>query len=139
MKRSLINCLAVLLIGVPAAVAMWASVPLQDLLKETDVIVVARLSGVREITRERVDYGFGTLAVTEVIRGSAKAGDKLRLEWSNVSGLICPRLELSPCEGKTMIWLLQTSTNGAVRVDCPGRVFRLEGRSQLDVLLEKRR
>lgn len=149
MKRTLINCLAVLLIIVPTAIAMWAWIPLEELLKRTDVIVVARLTDVRTTTKpsrltsvlrnqERVDYGSGTLTVTEVVRGSAKIGDKLRLEWSNPSGLICPRVEHAPYKSQTMVWLLQTSSNGAVRADYPGRVLDPKSRSELDALLKKK-
>jgi len=148
MKRALINCLAVLLIIVPTAMANWALVPLEDLLKKTDVIVVARLTEVRERTKRRIDwdkfrvtgtdYGSGTLTVTEVIRGSAKVGDKLRLEWSNDSGVACPRVEQAPHKDKMLIWLLQGSTNGAVRADYPRRVLGLGSRSELDALLKKK-
>ena len=137
MKRTLNTCLAVLLVVVPTAFAEWALVPLVELLKKTDVIVVARLTAVRERTKKGVDYGSGTLSVTEVIRGGAKTGDKLRLEWSNSCELVCPRVEHGPYEGKTVIWLLQRSTNGAVRADYPGRVLDLKSRGVLDALLKK--
>lgn len=123
-------------------------VPLEELLKRTDVIVVARLTEVREKTKRRIDwsalrvkgtdYGSGTLVVTEVIRGSAKLGAKLRLEWSNDSKLACPRVEHAPYKGQTMIWLLQKSTNGAVRADYPGRVLDAKNRGELDALLKKK-
>ncbi len=105
---------------------------------QSKTIVVARLTGVREMTKNRIDYGSGTLTVTEVLRGSAKTRDKLRLEWSNDSGLLCPRMELAPYEGKTKIWLLQTSANGAVRADYPGRVLDPKSRSELDASLGKK-
>ena len=144
-----IKCFAVLLIIVPTAIAMWALVPLKELLEKTDVIVVARLTEVRHTTKpswftsvlrnqRRIDYGSGTLTVTEVIRGSAKMGDKLRLEWSNDSRLICPRVEHGFHKDQTMIWLLQTSTNATVRADYPGRVLDLKSRGELDALIDKK-
>lgn len=138
MKRVLIHCLSLLLFVVPVAVAKWARVSLEALLKETDVIVVARLTGVRESTKNGMEYGSATLTIEEVLRGSAKKGDKLRLEWANQTGLICPRVEHAPKKGKTMIWLLQTSTNSAVTANYPGRVLDLEQRSELDALLNKK-
>ena len=137
MKRTLILCLAVVLIVVPGGFARWAPVPLKELLKKTDVIVVARLTGVRETTKQGVDHGSGTLTVTEVIRGSVKKGDKLELEWSNDSDIICPRVDHATYDGKTMIWLLQTSTNGAVRADHPGRVIDPKNRVELDARLKQ--
>jgi hypothetical protein len=137
MKRSSLLSLAALAIVVPTAVAMWALIPLEVLLKHTDVIVVARLSEVSKTTRNRVDYGSGTLTVTEILRGKAKAGDKLRLEWSNHSDIVCPRVEHEPYNGQTMIWLLQTSSNGTVRADYPGRVLNIKKRAELNKLLKK--
>lgn len=138
MKHTLINCLAVLLIVVPPATAKWALVPLDDLLKETDIIVVARLTEVRETTKKTTKYCSGTLTVTEVIRGNAKVSEELRLKWSNDRDIVCPRVEHAPYKGNPMIWLLQTSTNGAVRADYPGRVLDPKSRSELDMLLKKK-
>ncbi len=123
---------------VPAGFAKWASVSLKELLKETDLIVVARLTDVSEVTTNSVDYGSGTLTVTEVIRGSGKNGDKLRLEWSNATGLICPRVEHRGHKDQTLIWLLQSSTNTVVTADYPGRVLELKQRAELYKLLKKK-
>jgi hypothetical protein len=138
MKRTFINCLAILLFVAPAAVARVALIPLEALLKKTDVIVVARLTDVRETTKERLDHGSGVLTVTELIGGNAKVGDKLRLEWSNESEVICPRVEHASFKDQTVIWLLQTSTNGTVRADHPGRVLDPKSRGELDALLKKK-
>ena len=138
MKRTYLTCLAVLVSFIPAGFAIWASVPLKELLKETDLIVVARLTDVSSVTRNRVDYGSGTLTVTEVIRGSAKAGDKLRLKWSNASGLVCPRVEHEGHKDQTLIWLLQSSRSKAVTANYPGRVLELKQRAELDQLLKEK-
>ncbi|MGC3960637.1 MAG: hypothetical protein QM813_22700 [Verrucomicrobiota bacterium] len=137
MKRKYLACLAALFCFVPAGLAIWAHVSLKELLKETDLIVVARLTNVSEVTTNRVDYGSGTLTVTEVIRGSAKTGDKLRLEWSNSSGIVCPRVEHRGHKDQTLIWLLQASTNKVVTADYPGRVLELKQRAELNKLLKK--
>ncbi len=134
MKRALIRWPALLFV-VPAAVAEWAMVPLEDLLKQTDVIVVARLTSVVTTTKEAIDYSSGTLVVSEVLRGSAKAGQKLNLEWSNFTGLACPRVENCHHTNRAMIWLLQNSSNASVSADYPGRVLDLERRMELEALL----
>jgi len=137
MKRAFLLSLTALLIAVADGLARWASIPLNDLLKKTDLIVVARLSGVRETTKKNFDYGSASLTVTESIRGTVKIGDKLRLEWSNPNDIICPRVEHAPYDGQTMIWLLQTSTNDAVRADHPDRVIPTSRRGEVDKLLKK--
>ena len=100
------------------------------LLKETDAIVIARLTDVKETTKRGTDYGSGTLTVTEVIRGGIKSGGKLRLEWSNRSEVYCPRVDHKPHERKTQIWLLQPSTNGAFTANYPLRVLEVERRKE---------
>ena len=137
MKRFLT---ALLVFGflVSAALATWAPMTLEELLKQTDAIVVARLTDVKETTKRGTDYGSGTLTVTEVIRGVIKSGGKLRLEWSNRSEVYCPRVEHKPHEGKTRIWLLQASTNGAFTANYPLRVLEVEKRKELDDLLKKK-
>lgn len=137
MKRIYLTCLAVVFSFIPAGFAIWASIPLKEVLKKTDLIVVARLTNVSAVTRNHVDYGSGTLTVTEVIRGSAKAGDKLRLKWSNASGLVCPRVEHEGHKDQTLIWLLQSSTSKAVTANYPGRVLELKRRAELDLLLKE--
>jgi hypothetical protein len=136
MKRVIRVSLAALLVLVPPAVAMWGVVPLETLLRESDVIVVAKLTDVRKTKEQNVDYGSGTLTVTEVLRGKPKAGDQLRLEWAN--RWACPRLYHERHQSKTMIWLLQTSTNGTVSANYPWRVLEVTNRAALDELLRKK-
>lgn len=135
-RGTLIPCLMLTLV-LPAALAEWAFIPLETLLKSTDVIVVASLTDVSEKSEKGTDYGAGTLIVAEVLRGNAKAGDKLKLEWLNGTLETCPRIEHTLHTNKTLIWLLQTSTNGTVRADYPGRVLELQRRKELQDLLKK--
>ena len=135
MKHTVIKWSALLLVLPAAALAKWAAVPLEKLLMQSDVVVAARLTDVSEISTNGTDYGKGTLTITEVFRGNVKAGGKLKLEWSNATGWDCPRVEHAPHTNKTMIWLLQKSTNGAVNADHPSRVLGLESRSELEKLL----
>jgi hypothetical protein len=67
MKRTYLTWLAVLFGSISAGFAMWADVSLKELLKDTDLIVVARLTNVSQVTTNSVDYGSGTLTVAEVI------------------------------------------------------------------------
>ena len=122
----------------PTAIARWANISLKDLLKETDMIVVATLTNVTETTTNRVEYSSGTLVVGEVIRGNVKTGDRLQLRWENSSDIACPRIEHASQKGKTVIWLLQSSTNNTVSANYPGRVLEMKLRPELDQLLRKK-
>jgi hypothetical protein len=44
---------------VPAVLATWAPISLEELLKQADVIVIARLTDVKETTKRGTDYGSG--------------------------------------------------------------------------------
>ena len=205
MKRAFIYWLILMAI-VPSVRAMWASVPLDELLKKSDAVVIARLTDVSEGTengrgwillitivlaamtafalflsfrrppegstvfpwlakslawRRRIygmaclaaliavvyaeenwrrkpqydDYASGTLTVVEVLSGTAQRGAKLRLEWLNPSGIVCPRVEHKRNEGPELIWLLNTFANGTVSANYPGRVLSLEARKEIEALL----
>src|SRR5437899_932571 len=127
MKLIIICSLAFLVVA--TAFAEWAYVATKDLLKQTDLIVVARLTGVKEARKKEgkyeMDYGSGTLTVSEVVLGVATNGQKLKLEWVNAAMIACPRVEHRQHSDKTLIWLLQRTTNGAVMAGYPGRVLDL--------------
>ena len=205
MKRAFVYWLILMAI-VPSVSAMWASIPLDELLKKSDAVVIARLTDVSESTangrgwillitivlaataavalflsfrrppegatsfpwlaknlawRRRIygmaclaaliavvyaeenwrrkpqyeDYGSGTLTVSEVLSGTVQRGAKLKLEWSNPSGIVCPRVEHKGNEGPALIWLLNTVANGTVTANYPRRVQSLEARKEIEALL----
>ena len=86
-------------------------------------------------SRPQYDYGSGTLTVSEVLSGTAQRGAKLRLEWLNSSGIVCPRVEHGGHEGQTLIWLLTTTTNGTVEAYYSGQVQGLQARKEIEALL----
>lgn len=134
MKRLTLFSLVLFLAG--TALGRWALIPAETLLSESDLVVVAQLSGVNKTTKENVDYGTGILSISEVLKGSANSGRKLTLEWSNHQR-ISRRLDHSGQDGKTNIWLLQKTTNGTFTANYPGRVIELERRTEVEKLLKK--
>lgn len=129
--------LLLLLLCLPApAAAKWASVPLEELVQDSDVIVVGTLRGVYEHTAGGRDYGEGRIEVREVIWGRVAAGDSLRLKWSNSSAVICPRLEHGYNAGQEGIWLL-TRDGADFGADHPGRFVRLAARGRVEAVLAR--
>lgn len=133
--RTLMTLAAIFCCAVGAR-ADWATISTEELLKHTDFVVVARLTKIHEFTQGEYDYGSGILTVSEVLRGEVKAGQRLMLEWRNVSMIACPRVENGPHVGKPRLWLLHRSRSGGVMASYPGRVIRLEERAGLEALLK---
>src|SRR5262245_24858239 len=105
--------------------AMWAAVPVDELIQDSDLIIVGTLSGVSEYTSDDVDYGEGTILVEDVIWGDVSLGESLALRWKNGSFVACPRIEHKHAENKRAIWILTTGPGGEVRADYPGRFVEL--------------
>jgi hypothetical protein len=112
--------------------AMWAWVPLDELVQDCDLIVVGTLDGVSEYSQNGMDHGQGTILIDEVIWGAASAGDSVVLKWQNRSEIACPRVEHRGNQGKKAIWLLTFEYGGVVRADHPGRFVELNKRAAVE-------
>lgn len=124
-----------LLLGLPAAArATWALIPVEELVRESDLIVVGTLRDVEEHTADGTDYGRGRIAVREVIWGDAAPGDALLLRWDTPSAVVCPRVEHRYAANVEGIWLL-TRDGGAVAADYPGRFVKLSERGKVEAAL----
>jgi hypothetical protein len=129
--------LLLLLLCLPATgSAMWALVPLEELVQESDLIVVGTLRDVSEHTADGVDFGEGRIEVREVIWGGVSKGDSLTLKWQNSSGVACPRVEHKYNAGAEGVWLL-TRDGEAVRADYPGRFVGVSERGKVEAALAR--
>ena len=110
--------------------------PVEELVPESDLIVVGTLRGVTEYTADGVDYGEGRIDVSEVIWGGAAPGDSLMLRWQNSSAIVCPRIEQKHNAHEEGIWLL-TRDGEAVRANNPGRFVELSERGKVEAALAR--
>ena len=138
MKR-VIFALVVLACCYAPSPAMWARLPLDQLVQDCDLIVVGTLEGVFEYSRDGVDYGEGTIVIDEVIWGAAHPSESVTLKWKNRSEIICPRVEHRWSQGKMAIWLLTVHEAGVVRADYPGRFVDLSKRREVERILATRK
>jgi hypothetical protein len=115
--------------------AMWGYVSIEELVQNSDLIVVGTLDNVSEYSQNGIDYGEGTITVDEVIWGAAGPGDLLTLKWQNASNLVCPRVEHRDNQKRTAIWLL--IHEDAVVYATYGRVVDLAERSKVEQSLVK--
>jgi hypothetical protein len=118
--------------------AEWMLIELDELVQDSDVIVVGTLSNVHHYSDNQMDYGKGTIQVEEVIWGEVSPYQSLALVWQNETGLICPRVEHKGHENRKGIWLLTLGENGNVRADYPWRFVDLKERQKvMNALLKK--
>ena len=118
--------------------AEWADIPLKDIIKESDLIVVGTLDEVKEHTKNGIDYGQGVIVVHKVLRGIVqKDKEKVTLIWSNPTGLACPRVEQRYNQNKKGIWMLSLQKDGKVRADYPKRYQSIEKESEILKLLQQ--
>lgn len=101
--------------------AEWKSVPLGELIGQSDLIVVATLVEVKESSDGTTDEGQGRLKVESILKGPEKLADRV-LKWRNPTQLSCPRVEHKIHEGRKAIWLLELKEDGTVEANHPDRV-----------------
>jgi len=125
--------------------AMWALIPMDELVKESDLIVIGTLQSVSRYTKDNVDYSEGKIVVEKVISGNVKTtegfplklGDKIKFKWQASTLIVCPRLDHSGNENEKGIWLLEVESDGTVSADYPQRFNSLDEMSELKKILRK--
>ena len=109
-----------------------------ELLAQTDVVVVGRLTNVKEWSADKVDYGEGTIEVTESLLGALPDTKKVTLRWSNrqyTSG----RLDFKETGKLEFVWLLWRAQDGTFRVRHSGQKAPLDQKKQIVEGIEKRK
>ena len=119
--------------------SMWELIPLDELVQDSDLIVVGSLEGVIEYSRDGMDYAQGSIVIEEVIWGSANPGQALTLKWQNSTGVVCPRVEHRYNQGRSGIWLLTAQSGGIVQADYPGRFVELSDRKKVETILARKK
>ena len=100
-------------------------IPLDQLVKESDLIVSGTLYSVSNYTNNNIDYSEGIIGVKEFISGnvkttadsSLKMGDRIKLTWQNPSTKIYGRIELGGSKNNEVIWILKVKSDGTVTAD----------------------
>jgi hypothetical protein len=134
-KAALFVLLA-LLATVSLTRAMWVDIPLEDLLADSDYVVVASLADVKEWSNDKTDFGKGVLTVSEVLSKQQPKVRTLTLLWQNPTGMICPRVVHEESGGAQFLWLLKRQKNGAVTASHPSRVLPLSERANVEKALQ---
>ncbi|MES2765719.1 MAG: hypothetical protein V4642_07625, partial [Bacteroidota bacterium] len=115
---------------------------LEDLVRESEVMVIADLSEIKNWDEtindyEVIQHASGILSVRRAIWGKYKSGDRITLYWSNNSSISCPRNEHHDTKGKNYIWMLRYDDDGKLITGTNQRVRQLDEESQIDSLLKE--
>ena len=144
MKNLSVVCFIILAVSYNAF-AKWGFVPLDELVRDSDLIVIGTLQSISEYSKEDTDYGEGMISIEKVLSGNVKtingfplkAGDGVQLKWHNLSMIACPRVEHKWSENKKEIWLLTVENDKTVRADYPGRSMSLDNLAEVKKNLQK--
>lgn len=91
-----------------------SKISVKELLFQTDVVVVGKLSNVKEWDVDDVRWGEGTIQVSEVLDGEVPLGKEITLRWSNPiyrSGVV----EFKDTGAMKFVWLLWKPRDGTFR------------------------
>lgn len=100
-------------------------IPLNQLVKESDLIVSGTLISVSRHTDNNIDYSEGILVIEEFISGNVKttenfalkSGDRIKLTWQNPSTKVNGRVEFGGSENNETIKILKVKSDGTVTAD----------------------
>jgi hypothetical protein len=126
MKKIFIVCFIIFGFSVNSFAQSFSQwIPLDQLVKESDLIVRGTLRSVSHYTNDNTDYSEGVIVIEEVVSGSVKttedsplkSGDRIKLTWQNPSTKIHGRIELGGSEDNEVIWILRAKSDGNVTAD----------------------
>ncbi|KAF0248798.1 MAG: hypothetical protein FD167_1802 [bacterium] len=135
--KYIFSTLVIMLLTVTLGLARWAFIPLEQLVQESDLIVIGALTDVKEHTENEIEHGRGVITVDKVLWGNVKAGEKLNLTWENAVGIVCPRIDHKDNQQKKAIWLLTVEKNNGVKADYPGRFVELTQKEEILKLIKQ--
>ena len=107
-------CIILSLLATTPSQAFERKMSVAEVLTQTDVVVVGNLVNVKEWTTDNIDYGMGTIEVTETLLGNIPITKKITLKWSN-RRYQSERVEYKATNGVKFVWLLWRAQDGTFR------------------------
>lgn len=120
---------------------------MDELVQESDLIVIGTLQAVSQHSKNGIDYGEGFILIEKIVSGNVKTNDgfplketdKIHLKWQNSSMIACPRIEHKGNENQKKVWLLTVEPDKTVRADYPGRAVSLDDLAEVKKQLKKQK
>ena len=132
MIRVLRRLAFLLCLSVPAVATPCFETPqtVAQLLEQTDVVVVGKLSNVETWTVDDIDYGEGTILVSEALHGVAPQTKKVTLRWSN-NRFTSSTIEFKDTGKTEFVWMLWRARDGTYRAHHTARQAPLAKKAEI--------
>jgi TonB family protein len=124
------------------AVAVWMSIPLPTLIKNSDLIVVGRLTAVHEVRapwylwwqQRKGRYSYeGTILIEKILWPPRERLSKVTFEWGEVSGF-SESVPYGEWAGRPFLWLLQRRPGGKFGSNYPDRALPMDSHWTVEAL-----
>ena len=130
------------IMSVTSSFGAWAVVSLEELVAESDLIVVGTL---HSATEDHEGIGRGRIEIEEIVSGKARTlegrplsvGDNLRINWAD--NWACAQGMHERRIGEKGVWLLDILEDGTVSAAYPGKFTKLEDLFEIRRLLRGRK
>ncbi len=133
LKQCLLPILLILLFAQPC-LSCWKYIPLNELVADSDLIVVGTLTNVRLLNEPKKHHGMleyeASLHIEEYLGGRTNPGTECRFRWNYHPGLSA-NIDRSKDIGKKLIWLLNEAK------DENGLSYWTAGRPDRDLELDQ--
>lgn len=138
--KKLVSAVAILVLLSTTTFAKWAMIPLDELVADSDLIVVGTLHSATENSEYE---GRGNILVDEIITKGVKTfggrplkpGDNLKITW--LDNWACASGMHLGWQNKKGIFLLKIQKYGTVAAGYPGRFSSLADLNKIKVLLHR--
>ena len=143
---------AFLVFSATACFASWKDIPLETVVADSDLIVVAKLTNVKkEPKNNTVVYCQGELTITEVLKGTkgdtvvlkatevrkGKKVDRVIIKWAYSIPPMSISVDHSNLEGKSILWLLKREKDKSFSAHYPKRVQNVKRRDEIINIVEQ--
>ena len=142
MKNLFIVCFVVLMFC-NFANAKFLISPLDERVKDSNLIVIGTLQSIVRYKTEEFNHAKGTIAIERIIAGNVetnqgfllKLSDKIKVEWRNSNMVTC-RFDF--VENEKGIWFLNVDDSGTIQALSPGSITSLDELSEVKKHLRKK-
>ena len=124
-----------LLLSAAPCFAKWADIPLKTVVTNSDLIVVATLTNVQQVTTNGLVYCQGDLKVTEVLKGTKAKSVVLKWVYSIPPESIS--VDHSSLEGKPILWLLKQEKDRSFSAHYYKRIQNVDKKNEIKRIIKK--
>ena len=112
----------------------WADIPLDKVVADSDLILVANLTNVQRVATNRCVRCEGVLVPVEILKG--KQPKQITLTWDFSVPPEEDDIDRTGLVGQTLLWLLKQRPDGTYEAHYPRRVQPLSKKDEIRKIIE---